>query len=105
MSVNAPVPQPPLKPIIGNLTELRGDSPIQSLMGLARTYGTFFKLTIMDRNVYVASSQELVNELCDETRFRKTIQGALQEIRAVAGDGPVHGPGATSRTGPRPIAS
>lgn len=87
MSLNEPVPQPPLKPIVGNLTELQGGCPIQSLMGLARTYGPFFKLTIMDHDVHVASSQELVNELCDETRFGKRIQGALKEIRAVAGDG------------------
>ena len=64
------VPQPPLKPIIGNLTELDAQNPVQSLMGLARTYGPFFKLKILDREMYVASSQELVNELCDETRLR-----------------------------------
>ena len=87
MSLNEPVPQPPLKPIVGNLTELQGGCPVQSLMALARTYGPFFKLTIMDHDVHVASSQELVNELCDETRFGKRIQGALKEIRAVAGDG------------------
>ncbi len=82
-----PVPQPPLKPIIGNLAEVMGGTPVQSLMGLARTYGEFFKLTIFDHDVHVASSQELVNELCDETRFSKRVQGALQQIRAVAGDG------------------
>jgi len=87
MSLNEPVPQPPLKPIVGNLTELQGACPIQSLMALARTYGPFFKLTIMDYDVHVASSQELVNELCDETRFGKRVQGALKEIRAIAGDG------------------
>lgn len=84
---HAAVPQPPLKPLIGNLNELRGGCPVQSLMDLARTYGPFFKLTIFDHDVYVASSQELVNELCDETRFAKRVQGALKEIRAVAGDG------------------
>ncbi|MBX9943803.1 MAG: cytochrome P450 [Reyranella sp.] len=87
MSLNAPIPQPPLKPIVGNLTELQGGCPVQSLMALARTYGPFFKLTIMDRDIHVASSQELVNELCDEARFGKRVQGALKEIRAVAGDG------------------
>lgn len=87
MSSNPSIPQPPLKPIIGNLAELQGGSPIQSLMELARRYGSFFKLTILDRHVYVASSQALVDELCDESRFSKRVQGALQEIRAVAGDG------------------
>lgn len=87
MSSNASVPQPPLKPIIGNLAELQGGAPIQAMMGLARTYGPFFKLKILDREFYVASSQELVDELCDESRFGKRVGGALQEIRAVAGDG------------------
>lgn len=81
------VPQPPLKPIIGNLTELDAQNPVQSLMGLTRTYGPFFKLKILDREMYVASSQELVNELCDETRFNKRVHAPLEEIRAFAGDG------------------
>jgi hypothetical protein len=56
MSSNSSVPQPPLKPIVGNLAELQGGTPIQSMMGLARSYGAFFKLTILDRDFYVASS-------------------------------------------------
>ena len=87
MSSPVPVPQPPLKPVIGNLAELDGEAPVQSLMGLARTYGSFFKMRILDHEFYVSSSQELVNELCDETRFRKHVSGALLEIRAFAGDG------------------
>ena len=81
------VPQPPLKPIIGNLGALDPSAPVQSLVKLARTYGPFFRLKIMAREVYVASSQELVNELCDETRFEKRVHAPLQEIRAFAGDG------------------
>ncbi len=85
--MSAPVPQPPLKPIIGNLTDIDGSTPVQSLMELARTYGPFFKMTLLDNDFYIASSQELVNELCDEKRFTKRIGAALKEIRAVAGDG------------------
>lgn len=87
MSTSVPVPQPPLKPVIGNLAELDGEAPVQSFMRLARTYGPFFKLRIFDREVYIASSQELVNELCDESRFNKRVHKALTEIRAFAGDG------------------
>lgn len=82
-----PVPQPPLKPIIGNLGELDSKAPIQSMMRLAGIYGPIFKLTLLGRDVYVVSSQELVNELCDESRFNKRVHGPLQEIRAFAGDG------------------
>ncbi len=87
MVVSNTVPQPPLKPVIGHLTEVDADAPIQSLMRLAKTYGPFFHLKIFDREMYVASSQALVNELCDETRFRKSVHAPLKEIRAFAGDG------------------
>ena len=81
------VPQPPQKPIVGNLTEIDSDRPIQSFMRLARQYGPFYKLNLVGRDVHVASSQALVDELCDETRFNKRIHGPLKEIRAFAGDG------------------
>ncbi len=81
------IPQPPLKPIIGNLSEMDKDNPIQSLMRLARQYGPFFRFQILNRVAYVASSQELVNELCDESRFVKRVHVSLKEIRAFAGDG------------------
>lgn len=87
MSPSATIPQPPLKPIIGNLAEIDSTSPVQSLMRLAKRYGSFFKLEIFRRQVYIASSQELVNELCDETRFDKKVHLPLEELRALGGDG------------------
>lgn len=87
MLSSAAIPQPPLKPIIGNLAELDTTRPVQSLMRLAQEYGPFFKLKIFSRTVYVASSQELVNELCDEARFNKKVHLALEELRTVGGDG------------------
>ncbi len=81
------VPQPPLRPILGNAGELDSAAPIQSMMRLAKTYGPIYKLTIFGRDMYVVSSQELVDELSDETRFQKRIHGPLKEIRAFAGDG------------------
>lgn len=86
-SGKARVPQPPLRPIVGNIGELESDAPIQSMMRLARTYGPIYKLTILGKDMYVVSSQELVDELSDETRFGKRIHGPLKEIRAFAGDG------------------
>lgn len=87
MSTNVSIPQPPLKPVIGNLSQIDGNAPIQSFMNLARTYGSFFKMRILDRDFYIASSQELVNELCDEKRFNKRVHKSLEEIRSFAGDG------------------
>ncbi len=87
MSTNVSIPQPPLKPVIGNLSQIDGNAPVQSFMNLARTYGSFFKMRILDRDFYIASSQELVNELCDEKRFNKRVHKSLEEIRSFAGDG------------------
>lgn len=87
MSTGSTIPQPPMKPIIGNLTELDADAPVQGLMALARIYGPYFKLQVFDRTVHVASSQALVNELCDESRFNKRVHPPLEEIRAFAKDG------------------
>ncbi len=84
------VPQPPQKPIVGNLTEIDSDRPIQSMMRLARQYGPFYKLNLVGRDVHVASSQALVDELCDETRFNKRIHAPVEGNPRVRGRRPVH---------------
>jgi cytochrome P450 / NADPH-cytochrome P450 reductase len=87
MPLSVSIPQPPLKPIVGNLPELDTANPVQSFMRLAREYGPFFKFQLFNRTMYIASSQQLVDELCDETRFNKRVHPPLEEIRAFAGDG------------------
>lgn len=39
------------------------------------------------RTAVLVSSYALVNELCDEKRFRKSVRGVLNEVRAGVGDG------------------
>ncbi|WP_375691691.1 bifunctional cytochrome P450/NADPH--P450 reductase [Pseudooceanicola sp. LIPI14-2-Ac024] len=87
MSDQVKVPQPPLKPVIGNLAEIDKAIPVQSFMRLAREYGPIYKMQIIDREMYVVSSQALVDELSDESRFSKRVHQPLQEIRAFAKDG------------------
>ena len=87
MSAHPRIPQPPQKPLIGNLGDLDTDAPVQSMMRLAKTYGPIYKLNILGREMIVVSSQVLVDELSDETRFQKRLHGPLKEIRAFAGDG------------------
>ncbi|MFN4271325.1 MAG: bifunctional cytochrome P450/NADPH--P450 reductase [Aliihoeflea sp.] len=87
MSSQPAVPQPPVKPIIGNLTQIDTEAPVQRFMELARQYGPFFKLQVFGRSMYIASSQELVDELCDESRFDKRVHETLEEVRAFAKDG------------------
>lgn len=82
-----PIPQPPARPYLGNMRDVDPAARIQSLTALAKQYGPFYKLQVLSRHFYVASSQRLVEELCDEQRFEKRLSAALKEIRAFAGDG------------------
>ena len=56
-------------------------------MRLAREYGPIYWLDMMGKPVIVVSGFALVDELCDETRFDKSVRGALRRLRAFAGDG------------------
>ncbi|NRF65930.1 cytochrome P450 [Aquincola sp. S2] len=87
MSLTVPIPQPKGDPLIGNLRALDSAAPIQGFMRLARTLGPIYRLDVLGTPVIIVSSQELVDELCDESRFDKRVAGALKYIRDFAGDG------------------
>lgn len=80
-------PGPKPAPVVGNIPDLDPHAPVQSLIRLARQYGPIFRLELPGREMIVVSSQELVNELCDEKRFDKKVHAALQQVRDFAGDG------------------
>jgi cytochrome P450/NADPH-cytochrome P450 reductase len=82
-----PIPQPPTKFLVGNLGDLDPENAIRSMTGLIQQYGEIVKLSLIGREVIIVGSQELVNEVCDQTRFMKVVKGALGEVRSVAGDG------------------
>lgn len=87
-TVSGPIPGPKPAPLVGNVPDLDVRIPVQSMMKLARSYGPIYRLQFPGgREAVVVSSQELVNELCDERRFDKKVHAALEEIRAFAGDG------------------
>ena len=81
------IPQPKGDPFIGNLRTVDGDAPVQGFMRLARIHGPIYQLDFSGSPLIVVSSQALVDELCDESRFGKRISGALKNIRDFAGDG------------------
>lgn len=82
-----PIPQPPGHPIIGNIFDLRGEVPILNLMKLAELYGPIYRLRLGPRSVLVLSSFELVDEVCDDTRFDKFLGPGLAQARMIAQDG------------------
>jgi cytochrome P450 / NADPH-cytochrome P450 reductase len=58
------------------------------MMRLAKAHGPIFRLTLGGRTMTVLGSQELVNEVCDESRFSKKVYRPLEMIRDFTGDGP-----------------
>jgi cytochrome P450/NADPH-cytochrome P450 reductase len=82
-----PIPQPPKKPLVGNLYSLDHALPTLSMMDLARELGPIFQLEIPGRRTVIVSGFELADELSDETRFDKRVWRPLQNVRMFAGDG------------------
>src|SRR5689334_16930409 len=83
----ARIPQPPEKFLFDNLLDLSATSPVQDMVRLAREYGPIYRLDMRGRAVVVLSGHELVDEVCDEKRFDKSIRGALRLVRRFGGDG------------------
>jgi cytochrome P450/NADPH-cytochrome P450 reductase len=81
------IPQPPTKFIVGNLGDIDPEYAVKSMVGLIQQYGEIVKLNIVGRELAIIGSQELVNEVCDQTRFKKVVKGGLEAVRSVAGDG------------------
>jgi cytochrome P450 / NADPH-cytochrome P450 reductase len=82
-----PIPQPPTKPVVGNMLSLDPSAPIQNLTRLTKELGPIFWLDMMGAPIVVVSGHDLVDELSDEKRFDKVVRGALRRVRAVGGDG------------------
>jgi len=82
-----PIPNPPRTFLLGNLLALGATTPVQDLMKLARQYGPIYWLDMRGKPLIVVSGFPLVDELCDEARFDKSVRGPLRRLRAFAGDG------------------
>ncbi|KAJ3746164.1 cytochrome P450 [Lentinula detonsa] len=89
------IPQPPGYPFLGNIFSLNNgqiltpfvDVPAHGFHELARKFGEIYQLNLLGRKVIFVSSYALVNELCDDSRFRKSVGGALKETRNLLNDG------------------
>lgn len=82
-----PIPAPPGYPLVGNITDVDPELPIQSLCNLADQYGEIYSLTTFGKRRVIIASQKLVNEVCDERRFNKKVNAGLAELRNGIGDG------------------
>ncbi|KAJ5857263.1 NADPH-cytochrome p450 reductase FAD-binding alpha-helical domain-3 [Penicillium solitum] len=81
------IPGPKPLPVVGNLFDLDLDNGLQSIIRIADEFGPLFQITINGKKQIFATSQALVDELCDETRFHKAVMGGIEKLRMLAQDG------------------
>ena len=72
------IPMPDKTPMLGNILSVDKDQPLQSLMELTRELGPIIRMDMMGTPLVVVSGHDLVDELCDETRFDKAVRGSLR---------------------------
>ena len=81
------IPQPRPRPIVGNVPDIDPETPVQSMMALAKEHGPIYRLTFPGDSFVLVGSRELAAEFCDEARFEKHLSGPIRHIRDLAGDG------------------
>ncbi|KAK4244447.1 cytochrome P450 [Corynascus novoguineensis] len=82
-----PIPGPPGLPLVGNAFAFDSDLPLRTFQDFAEEYGEIYRLNLPSGTTVVVSSQALIHELFDDTRFRKPVAAALAEIRNGVNDG------------------
>ncbi|KAF5662549.1 bifunctional p-450:nadph-p450 reductase [Fusarium heterosporum] len=86
MAESVPIPEPPGYPLIGNLGEFTSN-PLSDLNRLADTYGPIFRLRLGTKAPTFVSNNAMINEVCDEKRFKKTLKSVLGVVREGVHDG------------------
>ncbi|MFJ2271897.1 cytochrome P450 [Streptomyces sp. NPDC087849] len=74
-------------PLVGHALNVPPDGFIRYAMREARVLGPAYTLRFFGQELLIVSGLDLVAELCDETRFRKSVSDALEAVRDFAGDG------------------
>ena len=73
-------------PILGNLLDLNTPNPMETIIGWAREFGPIFRVSVPGRDLVIVSGADLVEEICDDTRFGKQLGPGLK-----SGDGSSQG--------------
>ena len=102
------IPGPPGIPLLGNVFDIDPNETWNSLNKLAKQYGmtavhgprqylvptsnlsflkgSIFKINALGHEIVFIGSVALLEEICDETRFRKCVTGPVVEIRYAVND-------------------
>ncbi|MFJ3876351.1 cytochrome P450 [Streptomyces sp. NPDC090077] len=88
VATTRPIPERKALPLIGHALDLPGGADgLVHLMKEVKELGPLFRLRFFGAETVVVGGLDLVAELSDETRFRKSVHRDLVEVRAIAGDG------------------
>src|SRR5260370_42578928 len=85
-SLETNIPQPRVRPLVGNAPDIDSETPIQSMVELARELGPIYRLSFGKGSMLVLSSLELASDACDENRFVKKISDGLSYMRDFVAD-------------------
>ena len=86
MTLQVPGPRP--VPVIGTAYSMNPARLVESATKLGRKYGEIYLQQIPGKSLlYIISSHRLVDELFDETRFKKVIHPAIAHVEPFAGNG------------------
>jgi cytochrome P450/NADPH-cytochrome P450 reductase len=85
--MTTPIPHPTGTFLIGNISEIDPNFPSDSFRRLQKLYGDIYQLNLFGRKLVVVSSQEIVNFICDESKFDKKLPAPVEELRNASGDG------------------
>src|SRR5262245_43196595 len=78
-----PIPQPHQLSIIGNLHDLDSAHSLESMMKLAQEYGPIYRITVPSVGSRImVSGYALVNEVCDEKRFEKSLGPGIRILNS-----------------------
>ncbi|MCD2192480.1 cytochrome P450 [Actinomycetospora endophytica] len=76
-----PIPGPKPYPVIGNLLDMPSGRMMQRLLELSKQYGPMFVLHAADGPRYIAFGLDMIDDLCDDTRFVKYVGAGQRELR------------------------
>ena len=79
------LPGPHGLPLIGNLLDIDSAGPIEGFVRMAAEYGPIFKFAVPGGVRVFVSGPDLVDEVCDDTRFDKKVGGGLASLRESGG--------------------
>lgn len=81
------IPRPLTLPFVGSALALDLSSPGESVLAMHKDFPEIYQLKLKN-TINVCCTQALINEVCDDSRFRKSASAqAFVNLRPIAGDG------------------